>query len=120
MASWIEYVIAGCLLFIVSFAVYRARSRNRAFRHRLGNPENREMEADRRAQALISVALVTGLTMAEPSSVYQGTTIFFDSIEHRDMFEANNHRPVHPQAQASSVKHNGRPVERSSRGNSDV
>ena len=119
MASWIGYVIAVCLLFIVSFGVYRARLWNRT-RRRLGNPENKEMEADRRAHALISVALVTGLTIAEPSSVYQGSTIFFDSIEHRDMFEANNHRPVEPQAQDSSVKQNGRPVERSSRGTSDV
>jgi hypothetical protein len=119
MASWIEYIIAGCLLFIVSFGVYRARSRNRA-RHRLGNPENKEIEADRRAQALISVPLVTGLTIAVPSSVYQGSIIFFDSIEHRDMFEANTHSPVHPQAQASSMKQNRRRVERSSCGNSEV
>ena len=29
-----------------------------------------------------------------PSSTYRGEVCFFDSIEHRDMFEANHHRPV--------------------------
>jgi len=29
-----------------------------------------------------------------PSSLYCGQVLFFDSIEHRDMFEANDHRPL--------------------------
>lgn len=29
-----------------------------------------------------------------PSSVYRGEVCFFDSVEHRDMFEANHHQPV--------------------------
>ena len=29
-----------------------------------------------------------------PSSTYLGKIYFFDSVEHRDMFEANLHRPV--------------------------
>ena len=34
------------------------------------------------------------VTDQAPSSVYRGQVLFFDSIEHRDMFEANDHRPV--------------------------
>lgn len=120
MASWLWFVIAGCLLFIVSCGVYRARSRNLGLRHRLGNHENDEMDARLPSSALISGVLPTGLTNKEPSSVYHGSTIFFDSIEHRDMFDANLHRPVAPEAQASSVVRNDCPVERPSRRNSVV
>gem|GEM_PF-6284838 len=34
------------------------------------------------------------VTDQAPSSVYRGQVLFFDSIEHRDMFEANDHRPL--------------------------
>jgi len=29
-----------------------------------------------------------------PSSTYEGKVCFFDTIEHRDLFDANHHRPV--------------------------
>lgn len=37
---------------------------------------------------------VSGQAKQDPSSVYRGQVCFFDSVEHRDMFEANHHRPI--------------------------
>ena len=60
-------------------------------RHAFLNADARLEASDVRINPLPGILAITDQT---PSSVYRGEVIFFDSIEHRDMFEANHHRPV--------------------------
>ncbi len=94
MALWIWVLSAGGALLAVlcvayAYGLHRKRydPAGDAFLH---------ADAHAGASAVRLDPLRDMLTVADqaPSSVYRGQVCFFDSIEHRDMFEANHHRPV--------------------------
>jgi hypothetical protein len=113
MTYWIWFTV-GVLVFLLLCSATRAYIRIGRHQRRLGNHGNVKAYADLpHAAASLPIPPPKGIDEAF-ASTYQGKVYFFDSIEHRDMFEANSHRPVPLDSiTVSSVERNGRSIERS-------
>lgn len=113
MAFWIWFTV-GILLFLVLCSAARAYVRSGYHQRRSSYHGHVKAHADLSpAAANLTIPLPKGIDEAF-ASTYQGKVCFFDSIEHRDMFEANLHRPVPLDSiTVPLVERNGRSVERS-------
>lgn len=98
MALWIWSLIAGGALLLLLLIAYRTRLKRRGQVHPECLQEERRPNADAHSEAsAFGAGPFPGLSVdpsQDPSSVYCGQICFFESAEQRDMFEANEHRPV--------------------------
>ena len=111
MAVWTWFPIVGSVLFLMLLGAYRAHARS--MRHGRGD-DGPHRRAKPRAERVSATAdpLLNGAR--EPSSTYRGHICFFDSTEHRDMFEANHHVPLAlDRTMAQEDEPRTRPLERS-------
>jgi hypothetical protein len=94
MISSLWFVMSGGILILLLRDARRVLAgsigdRPRCGHHRIGAPD----AGPPRTPTVWTTVPLRDEDMA-PSSTYEGKVCFFDSIEHRDMFEANHHRPV--------------------------
>jgi hypothetical protein len=93
MVSWTWLVIVGGIFFLHLHA-NRTRARRSRNRQGLGHRATGRPDATFRPAEMPASADRLLDEQKAPSSTYEGRVCFFDSIEHRDMFEANHHKPV--------------------------
>jgi hypothetical protein len=115
MTSWMWLVTVGVTLLLLLCGGYRAFANSHSDRQNPGHPENGGLDG-----GLPSVTASKGGPIhygeMAPSSLYKGSVCFFDSVEHRDMFEANHHKPVvvdEAEAEGLALGQQGRRLERS-------
>jgi len=97
MIPWIWFLSIGGALFLLMRVVYGAHIKIRSHVHRdLLYATLRAADANSAPSSLRIDPLrgVRGEPNQAPRSEYLGQVWVFDSVEHRDMFEANQHTPV--------------------------
>ena len=114
MAPWIWLLTVGGGFFLLMCVAFSTHSRRqaRAKHGKLGGKQQR-VSAPSSGLRIDPLRGMRGEPTRNPSSVYLGQVYFFDSVEHRDMFEANQHRPVTTGALlAVTQEQHGRRLER--------
>lgn len=100
MSLWVWLFSIGVALFLMLCGAYAVRTKHRSAVNSVRLDEKQNMNAG----ACSEVPVFGGDTLPnlfeepkqDPSSVYRGQIFFFDSVEHRDMFESNQYSPVMP------------------------
>ena len=94
MTSWIWILSVGGASILVLSVAYSAYMKYRSGNHHALFHRIQKPHIDARADASDSGSEMKDEPNQEPSSLYHGEVCFFDSAEHRDMFECNHHEPV--------------------------
>ena len=110
MALWIWFLSVGGMFFFMVYGVHAAqmKSRRHDVRHELLLGKQKAPDARSPASSLRINPLrdISRESRQAPSSMYHGHEWFFDSVEHRDMFEANQHEPVTKDSDCSHRRSN--------------
>ena len=117
MAAWISFLSVGGTFFLMMCVAYGAHMKRRSHVHHEFLQGKHRPNTDVRSAAsgfgIDPLRGMRGEPNQVPSSVYRGRVCFFDSVEHRDMFEANQHRPVAvDSALVASQEQHGRRIQR--------
>lgn len=95
MAPWVWLLSVGGGLFLLLCVAFSTHSRRQArAKHAQLGGKQQQVNAPSSGFGIVPLPVVHDEPTRAPSSVYLGQVYFFDSVEHRDMFEANQHRPV--------------------------
>lgn len=97
MTSWSWILSVGSAFFLMLYVAYSAYVKHRSDVHHVLLHGKQKPGADAGTDASDSGSdPLRGKEESNqaPTSVYHGQVYFFDSAEHRDMFEANDHEPV--------------------------
>ena len=118
MALWIWFLSVGGVFFFIMYGAHGAQMKGH--RHDVCHelPLGKQKAADARSAAsslrINPLRDMNWEPHQAPSSMYRGHEWFFDSAEHRDMFEADQHEPVASRRarNAPSQEQQGRRIQR--------
>lgn len=95
MAPWVWLLSVGGGFVLLLCGAFGARRRRRTrIKHGPLDARHQRVTARSSCFGLDPLRGTDPEPSQEPSAMYLGQLYFFDTAEHRDMFEANQHRPV--------------------------